>query len=249
MANCVIGRLPINWDDFGCYAITEKGREQLRELIWDCLPDGVSLIGDEFMARVDSDVEIDVGEIMNEAKTTMIERYGEGAYFEDPDAPRQVYELCRYQIQVTENELGALCAVAADAADSWLIDTFQTAREALDALRKYETLVKPTGRAALSMGMEWPVYEVVEYAVTTAPRNQEDDVAWGVLGATKFPETIGGVGHESATDKLKKELADIEWRMENSLEATIGDNYMELNDRWLELYELLYAEYENEDEE
>ena len=78
----VIGRIPMDYNDFGADALTDKGREKLDELICNRLPDAVYWCGDELIAPVDWDGAIEIDEIISAARDEIIEKYQSDEYWE-----------------------------------------------------------------------------------------------------------------------------------------------------------------------
>ena len=79
----VIARIPLNYNDFGVYTIKEAGKEKFDELIAKRLPDDAAWCGDEILAPVDSGIEIDINEIIEEAAEEMLSNYGGPEFFEE----------------------------------------------------------------------------------------------------------------------------------------------------------------------
>ena len=77
----VIGRIPMDYNDFGADALTDKGQEKLDELISNRLPDAVYWCGDELIAPVDWDGELDVNEIISSARDQMVD-FNDEEYWE-----------------------------------------------------------------------------------------------------------------------------------------------------------------------
>ena len=61
----VIARIPLGYNDFGEYALNEAGEEKFVELISKRLPEEAALCGDEILAPVDADIDIDIGDIIS----------------------------------------------------------------------------------------------------------------------------------------------------------------------------------------
>lgn len=78
----VIGRIPMDYNEFGTYALTDKGQEKLDELICNRLPDAVYWCGDDLIAPVDWDGELDVNEIIAAARDQMVDLYNGEEYWE-----------------------------------------------------------------------------------------------------------------------------------------------------------------------
>ena len=71
-----IGKIPLGYDDFGSFALTDKGRDELDHQISIRLPEEVSWCGDELIADFDyewPEDHPDVDEIISEARTWMCE--------------------------------------------------------------------------------------------------------------------------------------------------------------------------------
>ena len=79
----VIARIPLNYKDFGVYTIKEAGEEKFDELIAKRLPDEAAWCGDEILAPVESGIEIDINEIIEEAAEEMLSNYGGPEFFEE----------------------------------------------------------------------------------------------------------------------------------------------------------------------
>lgn len=78
----VIGRIPMDYNDFGADALTDKGREKLDELISKRLPDAVYWCGDDLIAPVDWDGAIEIDEIISAARDEIMEKYQSEEYWE-----------------------------------------------------------------------------------------------------------------------------------------------------------------------
>ena len=78
----VIGRIPMDYNDFGADALTEIGQKKFDDLISKRLPDAVYWCGDELIAPVDWDGELDVNEIISAARDQMMELYNGEEYWE-----------------------------------------------------------------------------------------------------------------------------------------------------------------------
>lgn len=78
----IIGRIPMDYNDFGAAALSDKGREKLDELICSQLHNDVFCCGDELIAPVDWDGELDVNEIITAARDQMVELYNGEEYWE-----------------------------------------------------------------------------------------------------------------------------------------------------------------------
>lgn len=68
----VIARIPLNYKDFGVYTIKEAGEEKFDELIANRLPEEAAWCGDEILAPVDADSDIDIGDIISAAGEEMM---------------------------------------------------------------------------------------------------------------------------------------------------------------------------------
>ena len=79
----IIARMPLNYKDFGPFTIKETGEEKFDELIANRLPDEAAWCGDEILAPVDSGIEIDINEIIEEAAEEMLSNYGGPEFFEE----------------------------------------------------------------------------------------------------------------------------------------------------------------------
>ena len=79
----VIARIPLNYNDFGADTITASGEEKFDELIAKRLPDEAAWCGDEILAPVDSGIEIDINEIVEEAAEEMLSNYGGPEFLEE----------------------------------------------------------------------------------------------------------------------------------------------------------------------
>ena len=74
----VIDRFPINWADFGPFALTPKGGAEYEQQILNRLPDGVYWCGDELLADRDFEWPADwpwqeLSEIISDAADWMME--------------------------------------------------------------------------------------------------------------------------------------------------------------------------------
>ena len=78
----VIERMPLNYNDFGQYALTAEGMEKFDELISKRIPDGISWCGDELIGDVNLDITIDINSIIAEVSEEMMSEYGDKPYFE-----------------------------------------------------------------------------------------------------------------------------------------------------------------------
>lgn len=78
----VIARMPLNYNDFGRYALTEEGYERFDEIISWMLPDEVSRCEDELLAPVDYGSELDLADIIERAGDQMINNE-DGRYWLD----------------------------------------------------------------------------------------------------------------------------------------------------------------------
>lgn len=79
----VIARVPINYNGFGVYTIKEAGEKKFDELIAKRLPDEAAWCGDEILAPIDSGIEIDINEIIEDAAEEMLRDYGDSEFFEE----------------------------------------------------------------------------------------------------------------------------------------------------------------------
>lgn len=79
----VIARIPINYNDFGVYAIKDAGEEKFDELIAKRLPYEAEWCGNEILAPVDSGIEIDINEIIEDAAEEMLRDYCDSEFFEE----------------------------------------------------------------------------------------------------------------------------------------------------------------------
>lgn len=68
----VIARIPLGYNDFGEYALNEAGEEKFVELISKRLPEEAAWCGDEILAPVDADIDIDIGDIISAAGEEMM---------------------------------------------------------------------------------------------------------------------------------------------------------------------------------
>lgn len=78
----VIARMPLNYNDFGRYAMTDEGYERYDEIISGMLPDEVSLCGNELLAPADYDGELDLDDIIERAGNQMLNNE-DGEYWLD----------------------------------------------------------------------------------------------------------------------------------------------------------------------
>ena len=79
----IIARMPLNYKDFGPFTIKEAGEEKFAELISNRLPDDAAWCGDEILAPIDSDIEIDIEEIIADAAEEILRDYGGDEFFEE----------------------------------------------------------------------------------------------------------------------------------------------------------------------
>lgn len=79
----IIARMPLNYKDFGPFTINEAGEEKFDELIAKRLPDEAAWCGDEILAPVDSGIEIDINETIEEAAEEMLRNYGGPEFFKE----------------------------------------------------------------------------------------------------------------------------------------------------------------------
>lgn len=83
--NTVIETMPLDYNDFGQYALTDEGREKFDELISKRIPEGISWCGDELICDVDLDItrdELNIRGIIAEATNEMLNEYGDEPWFE-----------------------------------------------------------------------------------------------------------------------------------------------------------------------
>lgn len=78
----VIARMPLNYNDFGRYAMTDEGYERYDEIISGMLPDEVSWCGNELLAPADYDGELDLDDIIERAGNQMLNNE-DGEYWLD----------------------------------------------------------------------------------------------------------------------------------------------------------------------
>lgn len=78
----VIARMPLNYNDFGRYALTDEGYERYDEIISGMLPDEVSRCGNELLAPADYDGELDLDDIIERAGDQMLNNE-DGKYWLD----------------------------------------------------------------------------------------------------------------------------------------------------------------------
>lgn len=78
----VIAKMPLGYNDFGSYALTERGYERFDAIISGMLPDEVSWCGDELLAPVDYDSELDLADIIERAGEQMLNNEDE-QYWEE----------------------------------------------------------------------------------------------------------------------------------------------------------------------
>lgn len=76
-------RVPLIYNYFGEYALSEQGQEKYNELISKQIPAALSWCGDEILAPIDYDGEFDITEIISLASTIMMEEYDDDKYWED----------------------------------------------------------------------------------------------------------------------------------------------------------------------
>ena len=81
----VIARMPFNYNNFGSYALTEKGMDKFDELLSRRLPECIDWCGDELICDVDAPItreDLDINAIIEGAAVQMTEEYGYYPYFE-----------------------------------------------------------------------------------------------------------------------------------------------------------------------
>ena len=81
----VIARMPFNYNNFGSYALTEKGMDKFDELISRRLPECIDWCGDELICDVYAPITrefLDINAIIEEASAQMLGEFGEYPYFE-----------------------------------------------------------------------------------------------------------------------------------------------------------------------
>lgn len=81
----VIARMPLNYNDFGQYALTETGVSKFDELISMRLPSDIDWCGDELICDVDAPItreDLDINAIIEGAAVQMLGEFGEYPYFE-----------------------------------------------------------------------------------------------------------------------------------------------------------------------
>ena len=79
----MIANMPVDYTScFGEYGLSAEGVEKFNELISVRLPEEVQWCGDELIAPADSQVEIDIDEIVSDAADEMMERYTDDMYWE-----------------------------------------------------------------------------------------------------------------------------------------------------------------------
>ena len=81
----VIAGMPLNYNDFGQYALTETGVSKFDELISMRLPECIDWCGDELICDVDAPItreDLDINAIIEEASAQMLGEFGEYPYFE-----------------------------------------------------------------------------------------------------------------------------------------------------------------------
>ncbi len=79
----VIAQIPLDYNDFGEYALTDAGQDKFIELISKRLPEEAAWCGDEILAPVDADIEIEIEEIISAAAEEMISISNEDFWEED----------------------------------------------------------------------------------------------------------------------------------------------------------------------
>lgn len=75
-------RVPLDYNDFGEYALSEQGQEKYDELISKQIPEALSWCGDEILAPIDYDGDFDINEAITLASTIMTEEYDDDKYWE-----------------------------------------------------------------------------------------------------------------------------------------------------------------------
>lgn len=75
-------RVPLDYNDFGEYALSEQGQEKYDELISRQIPEALSWCGDEILAPIDYDGDFDIIKAIRLATIIMVEEYGGGRYWE-----------------------------------------------------------------------------------------------------------------------------------------------------------------------
>ncbi len=78
----IIGRIPMGYNDFGTYALTDRGQGKLDELICGRLPDAVYWCGEEVIAPAGLDGTIEIDEIISAARDEIMEKYQSEEYWE-----------------------------------------------------------------------------------------------------------------------------------------------------------------------
>ena len=92
----VLERMPLNYNDFGQYALTETGVSKFDELISMRLPSDIDWCGDELICDVDAPIareDLDINAIIEEASAQMTEEYGYFPYFEVEQAMPSMIKL------------------------------------------------------------------------------------------------------------------------------------------------------------
>lgn len=75
--------VPLDYNDFGEYALSEQGQEKYDELISKQIPEALSWCGDEILAPIDYDGDFDINEAITLASTIMMEEYDDEKYWEE----------------------------------------------------------------------------------------------------------------------------------------------------------------------
>ncbi len=79
----LVARLPLNYADFGEYALTEKGMEMYNSIIIDMLPDSCTWCGNEIIGDIDADyTDFDIAEIISAAAEKITEMDADGIWAE-----------------------------------------------------------------------------------------------------------------------------------------------------------------------
>ena len=78
----IIGRIPMDYNDFGIYALTEIGQKKFDDLISNRLPDAVYWCGEEVIAPACWDGTIEIDEIISAARDEIMEKYQSEEYWE-----------------------------------------------------------------------------------------------------------------------------------------------------------------------
>ena len=76
-------RVPLNYDDFGEYALSELGKEKYDELISNQIPEELSWVGDKILAPIDYDRDFDIIRAIRLATIIMVDEYGDDRYWEE----------------------------------------------------------------------------------------------------------------------------------------------------------------------